>query len=359
MLGRRLTGLGEVIGVMPEPEFRAGLRALLIATAEREGIGVTAIRRGDRLGARVAHRSGGTVSVTRVPRRRTGDMPAAEVARPVPVDPDRPRAGRQASTLPSVIRVPRRRTRGAIVIGLAVGSLALSGMSAASGSAMPGDPLYGVKRSTESARLALASSDVDRGELYLEFAKNRLGEARAVRDNPTGLSSALADMDDQTRSGVRLLSADALTHSDGGALDRVDAFVRVQRPALVDLLIGLPSASRVRAEKSVVLLNQIDQRSVALRASLRCAAGGRGTDSLGPVPAECPRRAHGGTTRSGGTGAPDGTGSAGTRANPASQSPAPSLQPSQPAPVAGPASPTPSPDTGIIGQLGRVLGGRL
>ena len=48
--------------------------------------------------------------------------------------------------------------------------MAVSGMSAASENAMPGDALYGVKRSTERAQLALASSEVNRGQLFLDFA---------------------------------------------------------------------------------------------------------------------------------------------------------------------------------------------
>src|SRR5207245_7569974 len=107
--------------------------------------------------------------------------------------------GRRAR--PSQPVVGGKRARGAVLVGLAAGTLALSGMSAASGNAMPGDPLYGVKRSTESARLALAGSDISRGQLYLEFARNRLAEAQAIGPNGAGLSGMLDDMDAETRDG--------------------------------------------------------------------------------------------------------------------------------------------------------------
>ena len=112
---------------------------MLLATAEREGIGVTARPEPERPRPRLRPRRG-----------------SAGIAR-------RPAA------------------RGAIVVGIAAGTLALSGVSVASGEAIPGDALYGVKRSTERAQLALAGSDLTRGQLYLDFARTRLPEAHAVR----------------------------------------------------------------------------------------------------------------------------------------------------------------------------------
>ena len=41
-IGHRLAALKPSVDVEPDPEFRAGLRAMLMAAAEREGIGQTA-----------------------------------------------------------------------------------------------------------------------------------------------------------------------------------------------------------------------------------------------------------------------------------------------------------------------------
>ena len=163
----------------PCTEFRTELRAMLVATADREGIG-------------------------------TEPTPAPQIG------------GRRAL-------VGSKRARGAVLVGLAAGTLALSGMSAASSDAMPGDPLYGVKRSTESARLALAGSDVSRGQLYLGFARNRLAEAHSTGARGQVLAGMLDDMDNETRNGTRLLTSAALNHRDRGALDLIDEFVRGQR----------------------------------------------------------------------------------------------------------------------------------
>ncbi len=56
------------------------------------------------------------------------------------------------------------------------------GAVAASGSALPGDPLYGLKRTVENARLSLTSDGTARGALVDQFAKTRRDEAGALLD---------------------------------------------------------------------------------------------------------------------------------------------------------------------------------
>jgi hypothetical protein len=243
-VGQRLAELP--VRVEAQQEFRDGLRAMLLATAEREGIGATAKEP--------------------EPSPRTG---LRSLRRP-------------AGSRPAVSR--RTRTRGAIVVGLAAGTLALSGMSAASGDAIPGDALYSVKRSTEKAQLALAGSDISKGQLYLEFARTRLDEAQAVRD-ATGLTSVLDDMDTETVEGVRLLTATAMARKDPAALDAIDRFTNSQRAAAEKLRTATGGDARTRAGKSVTLLDEIDRRSKALRPLLRCGQGAvSAPDYLGPVP---------------------------------------------------------------------------
>ena len=150
-VGHRVSALQRSVDVEVDPEFRIGLRAMLVAAAEREGIGASA------------------------------------TARPT----DRPRGvpGRRQARRTQPTRTARRlRTRGAILAGVAVGAIAVSGMSAASENAVPGDALYGVKRSTERAQLALASSDLTKGQLFLDFARTRLAEAQAVSGDSDGFA---------------------------------------------------------------------------------------------------------------------------------------------------------------------------
>ncbi|WP_422771976.1 DUF5667 domain-containing protein [Plantactinospora sp. WMMC1484] len=257
-LGQRLRDIPSSpeaqTGAEVDPDFRAGLRAMLVATAEREGIGTTA--------ADDAIVDGGAQ-----PAGRRVGQPAFRGAR------------------------TRARARGAVVIGVAAGAIAVSGMSAASENAVPGDALYGMKRHTERAQLALASSDLSRGQLFLDFARTRLAEAVAVGGQSYDFSDVLKDMDDDTRQGIKLLTSAAVQRQDPAALDAVDSFLRQQRPQLVRLFEDTTRATRSRANASLVLLDAVQTRSDELRDALACGAGATGRhDSIGPLPQACPTR---------------------------------------------------------------------
>ncbi|MBG6139947.1 DUF5667 domain-containing protein [Longispora fulva] len=232
----RLTGLGHAVDSAPAPDFKRDLHAMLMATIERDGIGVTA-----------------------------ADQTVEEA----------PRASRG------------RRVRIAAIAGLAAGTLAVSSMSMASGDANPGDALYGMKRSTEKAQLALAGTDISRGQLYLQFARTRMDEALTIAGDPDALGSVLNDMDNETRQGVRLLTSGAVDRKDATALDAVDAFVAVQRRGMADLL-SRTEGDRGRAVTSLTLLDEVATRSASLRGVLNCMTStGSVLDDLGPIPQKC------------------------------------------------------------------------
>jgi Domain of unknown function (DUF5667) len=248
-------------GVQVDPEFRVGLRAMLVATAERDGIGRTAT----------------AVDVDPV----TGPVPAAR--------------GGLGSVFGQGGR--RIRARGAIVIGVAAGAMAVSGISAASESASPGDALYGVKRSTERAQLAMAGSDVTRGQLSLDFARTRLAEAAAMPGQAPGFAGVLDDMDADTRKGVRLLDTSAVARRDVRPLATVDSFVEQQRGTLTPALGKLSPANRERAAASLSLLDEVRQRTADLRTGLRCTpVVASGADTLGPKLRDCRSTAGGSAT---------------------------------------------------------------
>ena len=242
----RLVAIGNRLGAARpnapvEPEFRVGLRAMLVATAERDGIGRTAID--DEL------------------------EPVAEAA-----------DGARSS-----IFGRRIRARGAIVIGVAAGAMAVSGISAASESASPGDALYGVKRSTERAQLAIAGSDVTRGQLSLDFARNRLAEAIAMDGADPEFRTVLDDMDADTRKGVRLLNTSAVSNKDVKPLTTLNGFVAAQRKAFGPRMDGLTPANRERALTSLGLLENVADRTERLRTGLGCdQVRPNGSDELGP-----------------------------------------------------------------------------
>jgi hypothetical protein len=250
-------------GIKVDPEFRVGLRAMLVATAERDGIG------------------------------RTAPAIASE-----PVVADHASDGRAGLRGLVLGRGGRRiRARGAIVIGVAAGAMAVSGISAASENASPGDALYGVKRSTERAQLAMAGSDITRGQLSLDFAKTRLAEAAAMSGNDAGFAGVLDDMDADTRKGVRLLDTSAVAHRDAKPLTTVDTFVAKQRQTLAPVLDKLSPANQERAAASLSLLDSVNRRTDDLRAGLNCASVlSAGSDSLGPKLKDCTTNADGPAT---------------------------------------------------------------
>jgi hypothetical protein len=76
--------------------------------------------------------------------------------------------------------LPRFAT-GFVAAGL-VAIVLSTGAVAASGSALPGDPLYSVKRTVENVRLSAAGSPVVRDELQREFEQRRRDEANELLD---------------------------------------------------------------------------------------------------------------------------------------------------------------------------------
>ena len=174
-IGQRVTTLPLVVEV--DNEFRTGLRASLMARIEREGIGATAAE------------------------------PEADTPQNVG----------------SVTCCRSGRTRSAIIATVAAGSFGAFGVSAASGDAMPGDTLYKVKRSAEQAQLALAGSDVSRGQLNLDFARKRLTEAGGVGGDMGELDPVLDDMDSDMRDGTRLLTLAAIDRGEAAGLQAVHA----------------------------------------------------------------------------------------------------------------------------------------
>lgn len=234
---------GDLAGATAaDPDFRATLRRRLMAVAASQGIGTEA-----------------TPQLAR-------DCDTREVV----VDPRPGRAARVALAATAIAAV-----------------VTLSGVSAASGDAMPGQALYDVKRSTERAQLALAGSDLNRGQLQLEFAATRLAEAAAT-DDPAARERGMDEMDAATLAGLRLLGTVAVERHSLTPLDAVDAFVGPHQRKVAELATNLTGRQRSRALASLNLLSRVEDRSAVLRQSLMCTnATSVRSDELGPVPGHC------------------------------------------------------------------------
>jgi hypothetical protein len=148
-----------------------------------------------------------------------------------------------ATTLPTAAPWRRRLVAAGAVVAIATGGAAATAV--ASEHALPGDRLYDVKRAMETMQLALAHSDVAKGEQYLAIASTRLGEVQALlretdgpisdpvliqelRDTMSAMSDALAagserffDVFNRTADATVLAPLEHFLTQRSGMLDEV------------------------------------------------------------------------------------------------------------------------------------------
>ncbi|HEX8004746.1 MAG TPA: DUF5667 domain-containing protein [Mycobacteriales bacterium] len=288
-------------------------------------------------------------------------VPPVAVPAPSPVD--------RAKTWVEGWRVQRAMAAAAASMAAVVG---ISAVGVGASRSLPGDALYGIKRSAEGAQLALARNDVNRGKRHLQHAETRLGEIAQLVDTDLALAApaeagqitvafggsrservgeALRLMDEDTRDGTRLLFEAYANEQDDDVLHAVRDFTQRQRGRLGQVLDKLPTSAHAKAEESLALVASLDLRASQLLSVGTCGSDcpapapvapspGETTaptpkpspsyDSLGPLPCTCPEDP---------TGSPEPAPSPEPTQAPSpepTQSPTPSPQPTQP-------SPTPSP----------------
>ncbi|MFZ5852202.1 MAG: DUF5667 domain-containing protein, partial [Actinomycetota bacterium] len=240
----------------------------------------------------------------------------ARALRPAPLDP--PPAFREnlrAQLLAAAARaagsdgprwappVPRRppsgRRRLAAAVTGAVLAGGLAGTAVASEGAVPGEPLYGVKRGVESVRLALAFGDVARGQVLLDQARQRqdelswllrAGPAAGVR--PAETAAVLADLDTAARAGSRRLLDAYQATGRAAPLQALDEYLRQSLPALAPLADQLPPEDRPAFGALTAYLTRVQDEVTRLLST--CTGGGCGTAERGLVfPPVTPAPAYG------------------------------------------------------------------
>ena len=322
----------RLMDIHPQVEMRESarrdIRAVIMAAAQRDGIGITAK----------------TTADPAIGRARVGAIADAPVAR-------RPFARRV-------------RARGAVLVGLAVGTLAVSGIAAASGTAMPGDALYGLKRSQEAAQLQLSGSPASKGQLYLDFAGKRLAEAQSDTGDPNGLNQLINQMDSDTLQGARLLFSAALASHDKAALQTVADFYTRQKDQLGQLRAQLrpDTPTYLMALKYDNDLDLVNYRWRQINAALDCptvvqTAG----DKWGPNVEPCGSAAGAGSGVGAGSSSTPPSGHASSAPGASSTGKPDTTAASTPAEVgAGAASLVPKQTSGgVLNEIQHALGGLL
>jgi hypothetical protein len=241
----------------------------------------------------------------------------------------------------------RRLIGGSVAVGVLSGGV--GGVAWAASGALPGDPLYGVKRSLENMRVSVSGSDLERGSQYLGQAKTRLAEVQHLLDrkdaNVDGseTSRLIADTMDNLYTDVENAGQLLIPLADKGnatALKNMSDFLTPEEPQVGDLQVLLAPESQDKARRLVALMQTYDERVAAARTALeRHAAAHSGSGT--------------GTGRQSGTSPSSGAGAA-----PSSTTGAESPYPDGPptpggatSNVGGPQPPSPSSDTSLSVQV--------
>jgi len=203
------------------------------------------------------------------------------------------------------LRVPRQRrwvpdqTRGRLVVAAAAALClltSLSGMSLLlSRDALPGDALYSVKRTAESAELGFTFGDQPKALKHLEFASARVDEieimarhADAVGNWSAGQDKflrALEDFDSDASAGARLLTGLAST-GNASSLSELRTWATEQKGRLTAVRAALPLPTSARMDSTLGLLDRIATRASVLSQRVNCVTMSTGTrDDLGLIPA--------------------------------------------------------------------------
>lgn len=160
----------------------------------------------------------------------------------------------------------RRSASFIVASALSASSIGTAGVAVAAEHAQPGDLLYGVKRATESLRIALADGKAETGRLRLDLAGRRLAEVEAGARElaPDTLIDTLAAMDDHaTRGANDLLDAYDST-GDVGTMRTLGTFVADTSARLSAVIDELPIEVVPFANRSLELVRRIEVEAAGL-----------------------------------------------------------------------------------------------
>jgi hypothetical protein len=217
----------------------------------------------DRMRARI-------LSGARAPAPQGDPVPAAPAAAPEPSRRSRSLRGVMAAAV-------------CLLITVSASSLLFSG------DALPGDPLYGIKRTMEHASLTLSFGEKSTGFTHLEMAGNRVDEVRSLLDRDSTAPAelyvrALSAFDAETAAGSRALTAVG-TNAAGSALTSLRQWSSRQYRRLTALTGDLPPGAVPASRSSLTLVDRVAKRTAALRDRFSCRSITSGRhDELGPLP---------------------------------------------------------------------------
>jgi hypothetical protein len=158
--------------------------------------------------------------------------------------------------------------------------------------ALPGDSLYGVKQTTESALVGLTPGQGNKAQRQLDYAATRIDEVQQLNSEqvPAGnrgadISQALQGFNEQTAAGSRMwLTSGSGNSAELGALAN---WAETQSQKLSALRSGMPASAQPDADYSLRMLEDLRTRAQSLSNRQGCDKVTSGeSDQLGPLPAK-------------------------------------------------------------------------
>lgn len=187
-----------------------------------------------------------------------------------------PADGRLAPVVPlHATPAARRQRRISIAAAAFVVIGGTAGVAAASENALPGDPLYPLKRGIESAQVSLNSSDSGRGQDLLRRASTRLSEVDALiskHEDADLINDTLASFQESAANGADLLFVEYQRSGNPEEISRLRAMLGSQLTKLDSMTGESPTEAQSAFDKARALLGQLDQQASVLCGD--CGPGG-------------------------------------------------------------------------------------
>ncbi|HEY3003963.1 MAG TPA: DUF5667 domain-containing protein [Kribbellaceae bacterium] len=166
------------------------------------------------------------------------------------------------------LRASRRR-RGRLIAGVAAFAAIGGGIgsAAAAQESMPGDALYGLKRSLEAVATKVSVTDESRGRRELSHALVRLTEVEelvATGGKPAEITRTLHDFTGEASSGGDHLLAAFQADNDAASVDRIYTFTGEARSRLTALAPASPQSTRPALAEAIATLDQLTLRAHAV-----------------------------------------------------------------------------------------------
>ncbi|HEY2205376.1 MAG TPA: DUF5667 domain-containing protein [Pseudonocardia sp.] len=188
---------------------------------------------------------------------------------------------------------PQRRGLVGVSAAAALMVLAVTGGGAMfSQGALPGDSLYGVKQTTESALVGLTPGQGNKAQRQLDYAATRLDEVKQLNSQTESsskgadISQALRGFDDQAAAGSRMWLASS-GPGNAAELGTLANWAQTQSARLSELRSSMPTSAQPDADHSLRMLEDVRTRAQSLNNRQGCdQVTSNDSDELGPLPAK-------------------------------------------------------------------------